>query len=143
LSTRKNGGKIKTSSTKKRKMTKGNPNIASKGVKFSREYQPTPKAKSEGKRRIINFKEAMSCLGEKPKTTIEIEGETIELTYYSNIAYKLLEKANDGDLKAIEMIMKIEGWEAPKKTENTNIEGVNIPIKEWLKNRSKPTETNE
>jgi hypothetical protein len=38
---------------------------------------------------------------------------------------------------AIETIMKIEGWEAPKKTENTNINtDVNIPIKEWLKNRN-------
>jgi hypothetical protein len=31
-----------------------------------------------------------------------------------------MKKANEGDLKAIEIMAKLNGWEAPKKTENIN-----------------------
>lgn len=97
-----------------------NPNIANEGVKFSKEYQPSPEAKSAGKKRISDFKEAICFFGEQLKKQIQIDGEVIELTYHSNIAYQLLKKANEGDLKAIDILAKIEGWNAPTKSENTN-----------------------
>ena len=102
-------------------MAKGNPNIAKEGVKFSKEYQPSPDAKSKGKKRISDFKEAITFFGEQLKKQIQIDGELIELTYHSNIAYQLLKKANDGDLKAIEILSKIQGWNAPtEQTINVN-----------------------
>jgi pyridoxine/pyridoxamine 5'-phosphate oxidase len=101
-------------------MAKGDPNIKDKGVKFSKEYQPSPEAKSAGKKRISDFKEAITFFGEQLKKQIQIDGEVIELTYHSNIAYQLLKKANEGDLKAIDILAKIEGWNAPTKAENVN-----------------------
>lgn len=105
-------------------MPRGNPNIAKEGVKFTKEYQPTPEAKSNGKNRISNFKEAITFFGEKLKKQISIDGELIELTYHSNIAYQLLKKANEGDLKAIDILVKIEGWDAPKELKITNNDNV-------------------
>ena len=35
------------------------------------------------------------------------------------LGLKLLKKANDGDLKAIDILTKIEGWEASKKIDHT------------------------
>jgi len=100
-------------------MAKGNPNIAKEGVKFTKEYQPSPEAKSKGKKRISNFKEAITFFGEQLKKQIQIDGEIIELTYHSNIAYQLLKKANEGDLKAIDILAKIEGWNAATETKVT------------------------
>jgi hypothetical protein len=109
-------------------MPKGNPNIAKEGVKFSKEYQPSPEAKSNGKKRISDFKEAITFFGEQLKKQISIDGELIELTYHSNIAYQLLKKANEGDLKAIDILAKIEGWNAPTKSENINTNIDKTPI---------------
>ncbi len=108
-------------------MPKGNPNIAKEGVKFSKDNQPSPEAKSAGKKRISNFKDAMVFFGEQLKKQINVGGENIELTYQSNIAFELLKKANDGDLKAIEIMAKLEGWNAPTK-QDLNITTEQPPI---------------
>lgn len=91
--------------------------LKDKAVKFSKDYQPSPKAKSDGKKRIANFKEAMIFFGETLKKQINIDGEDVELTYESNVAFELMKKANNGDLKAIEILTKIQGWNAPTKQE--------------------------
>lgn len=94
----------------------GNPNVKNLGKKFSSEYQPSPEAKS-GKRRVTQFKEAMLYFGEQLKKKINVEGEEVELTFESNIAYELLKKANEGDLKAIQIIIDANGWKAPQEIE--------------------------
>lgn len=83
-------------------------NIKGKGVKFSKEYQPTPKAKSNGTTRIKKIREAIEYFSSQVKSKIkDNDGNNIELTYESNIFYMLIKKANKGDLKAIELIMKV------------------------------------
>ena len=99
---------------------KNDPNIKDKGKKFSKDYQPSPEAKSKGKRRLNNFKEALEFLGNQLRKVTTFDGEETELTFEANIAYELMKKANEGDLKAIEIMEKLNGWEAPKKTENIN-----------------------
>jgi hypothetical protein len=106
-----------------------NPNIANEGKKFSKDYQPSPEAKSKGKRRLNNFKEALEFLGNQLRKVTTFDGEETELTFEANIAYELMKKANDGDLKAIEIMAKLNGWEAPKKTETTITTETDIIIK--------------
>ena len=106
-----------------------NPNIANEGKKFSKDYQPSPEAKSKGKRRLNNFKDALEFLGNQLRKVTTFDGEETELTFEANIAYELMKKANEGDLKAIEIMAKLNGWEAPKKTETTITTETDIIIK--------------
>jgi hypothetical protein len=106
-----------------------NPNIANEGKKFSKDYQPSPEAKSKGKRRLNNFKDALEFLGSQLKKVATFDGQETELTFEANIAYELMKKANEGDLKAIEIMAKLNGWEAPKKTETTITTETDIIIK--------------
>ncbi len=100
------------------------------GKPFSKENQPSPQAKSEGKRRIRNIKEAVEFFGSQLKASINVNNENVELTFESNIAYQLYKKANEGDLKAIELIAKvIPDFLSPAKQEITTNE---ISIK-WEK----------
>ncbi len=117
-------------------MPKGDKNIAHKGVKFSKDYQPSPKAKSDGKKRIANFKEAMIYFGETLKKQINIDGEDVELTYESNVAFELMKKANNGDLKAIEILTKIQGWNAPTKVQN-EVEVKQNEVLDWVLKKTK------
>jgi hypothetical protein len=94
-----------------------NPNIANEGKKFSKEYQPSPEAKSKGKRRLNNFKEALEFLGSQLKKVATFDGIETELSLEANIAYELMKKANNGDLKAIEIMAKLNGWNEPTKIE--------------------------
>jgi hypothetical protein len=64
-----------------------NPNIANEGKKFSKDYQPSPEAKSKGKRRLNNFKEALEFLGNQLRKVTTFDGEETELTFEANIAY--------------------------------------------------------
>lgn len=110
-------------------MKAGNPKIKETQVKFSKENQPSPKAKSEGRRRIRNIKEAIEFFGNQLKAKVNVEGEEVELTFESNIAYQLYKKANEGDLKAIELIMKvIPNFVVPTKVSNTDPEGNAMPM---------------
>ena len=81
--------------------------IKDRGKKFSKEYQPSIENKLKGKIRINTLKEALTYFGNQLKTNIQINGLDVELTFESNIAYKLMGKANDGDLKAIELLSKM------------------------------------
>jgi hypothetical protein len=98
-----------------------NPNIANEGKKFSKDYQPSPEAKSKGRKRINGFKDALEFFGTQLKEMKTLEdGTEVDLSFEANIGYQLMKKANEGDLKAIEIMAKLNGWEAPKKTENIN-----------------------
>lgn len=112
-------------------MKAGNPKIKETQVKFSKENQPSPKAKSEGRRRIRNIKEAIEFFGNQLKAKVNVEGEEVELTFESNIAYQLYKKANEGDLKAIELIMKvIPNFVAPSKIAQTDSKGNDVTYTE-------------
>lgn len=91
-----------------------------KGKKFTSDYQPTGKAKSEGKRRINDFKEAMTYLGSQLRSKYTDEnGNEIELGFDANLALTLMQMANKGDHKAMDMMFKIKGFYAPEKLEAT------------------------
>lgn len=90
---------------------------------FSKEYQPSPEAKSAGHKRIKTILAAVEYFGNKVKSRVKVDGEEIELTYESNIFFKLMEKANNGDLKAIELISKvIPGFLQSQKVDNRNVD---------------------
>lgn len=94
-----------------------NPKIKDKGVKFSKDYQPTPKAKSEGKRRINTIKDALIFIAEQvasKKNTVEGE---FEFSMEAEIIYKQVEKALKGDTESAKFMARIGGWDAPKQIE--------------------------
>jgi hypothetical protein len=98
---------------------------------FSKENQPPSERKSEGKKKISRMKEALEFFAEQfTNTETLINGEEIELTFESNVAYQLLKKANKGDLHAIRLLMDIHGWEAPKKNENKH--SFDLDFNKWL-----------
>lgn len=97
-----------------------------KGKKFTSDYQPTPEAKSKGKKRINDLIEGISFIGSQLKSKIKDEdGNEVELSLEANIAYKLMQKASEGDLKAIDMVFKLKGLYAPEKLE-TSIKEIKV-----------------
>jgi len=91
------------------------------GVRFDQDNQPTPEAKSNGKKRIQNIRQAIEFFGNQLSSEVIINNEVVELTFESNIAYQLYKKANEGDLKAIELISKvIPNFLATPKVEQRN-----------------------
>ncbi len=100
-------------------MAQGGPDLPKRGKKFSKDYQPTPESKSKPKR-ITQFREAIDFFGQQLKSKTIIDGEDVELTFHANIAFKLMEMANKGDMKAIELITKVlPDALAVKKVETT------------------------
>lgn len=94
-----------------------NPNIKDKGVKFSKDYQPTGKAKSEGRRRINTIKDALKFIAEQvasKKNTVDGE---FEFSMEAEIIYKQVEKALKGDTESAKFMARIGGWDAPKQIE--------------------------
>ncbi len=53
------------------------------------------------------MREALEFFGAQVRNIENVNGEEIELTFESNIGMKLLEQANEGDLKAIELLSKM------------------------------------
>lgn len=103
-----------------------------KGKKFTTDYQPTPEAKSKGKQRINEFKEAMTFLGNQLKSKMKDEnGNDIELSFDANLALTVMQMATKGDLKAMDMVFKLKGFYAPEKQE-INL-GLNEIIIEGIK----------
>jgi len=84
-----------------------NKDIKDSGKKFSSEYQPTGAAKSEGKKRVKTFRESVKFYLDQKKHNLIIDGEEVDLNYQAYIGYKLVEKAGNGDLRAIELLNKL------------------------------------
>lgn len=96
-------------------MPRGRKDISKDGVKFSKENQPTPEAKSKGKRRIKDIRHALEFIGQQLKArTKDNEGGIVELSREAAIVNKLYEMAETGDIRAIETLAKLGGWYAEK-----------------------------
>lgn len=103
--------------------------IRGAGKKFTKDYQPTPEAKSQGRKRLTKMKEALEYLGGLLHAVETTEtGEEIQLTWEAQIGKSLIQKAMKGDLQAIKLLGDFLGWEAPK-TQNLNVKG---EIKEMI-----------
>jgi len=95
------------------------------GGNFALKGQPSPQAKSAGRRRISSIKEAIEFLAAQLKSVKQVDGNEIEFTFESNIAYELMKKANEGDLMAIKIYSDWQGLNKPIKTETeTTIKGI-------------------
>ena len=91
--------------------------------------QPSSEAKINGwtkRREKMEFKESTEYFLNLPSRTINCDGVDIQLNTLDEIAKKLVELAQKGNLKAIEILAKILDWFPVQKTENINLE---IPFK--------------
>ena len=89
-----------------------------KGTQFSKDNQPSPAAKSAGKVRVTYIKTAMEFIGQQIYCSQKDEdGNIIEFSREAAIVNKLYEKAEKGDLKAIQILIDIGGWKATAKVE--------------------------
>lgn len=98
------------------------------GNNFAIKPQPSPKAKSDGRKRIGNIKEAINFMGKQLRSIKQINGEDIEFTFESNIAFELIKKANEGDLNAIKIYSDWMGLNKPQKSEIEILKGAKITI---------------
>ena len=98
-------------------MPKGD-NLKGKGGKlFSKDNQPTPKAKSDGRRRINTIKDVLAFIGEQvasKKNTVDGE---FDFSMQAEVIYKQVEKALKGDTESAKFLARIGGWESPKQIE--------------------------
>ena len=90
-----------------------------KGVKFSSEHQPTPEAKSEGKRRAKDFREM--CL-----LYLELQDEETGEQNLAAIIRAQGQKAKKGDTAAAAFIRDTAGQKPVDKTAQTDAEGNDI-----------------
>ena len=97
-----------------------NKNISNYGKRFSKENQPPPEAKSQGRKKIKTMKEGLLFMGELTKKKMVIDGEEVELSHAASIAYELIKQASNGNLKAIELYSRIQGEFAPTKLDHTS-----------------------
>ena len=97
-----------------------NKNISNYGKRFSKDNQPPPEAKSQGRKKIKTMKEGLLFMGELTKKKMVIDGEEVELSHAASIAYELLKQASNGNLKAIELFARIQGEFAPTKLDHTS-----------------------
>ena len=96
------------------------------GKKFTSEYQPPNESKRVPKR-IMKIRDAFDYFGTQLKSKVNVNNEEIELTFESNIGYKLMDMANKGDLKAIELLTKMmPDWLAPKEIKLTGFDDIKI-----------------
>ena len=89
--------------------------------------QPTSEAKKEGWRRRRELKESADFFLNLPSRKLTYDGVDYEINSQDEIAKKLVEMAQKGNLKAVELLTKImPNWLAAQKTENINLD---IPFK--------------
>ena len=91
--------------------------------------QPSSQSKINGwtkRREKMEFKESIEYFLNLPSRTINCDGVDIQLNTQDEIVKKLVELAQKGNLKAIEILAKILDWFSVQKTENINLE---IPFK--------------
>ena len=92
-------------------------------------HQPSSQSKINGwikLREKKEMKESTEFFLNLPSRTINYEGTDIQLNSQDEIAKILVEMALKGNLKAIELLIKIMKWVEFQKTENINLE---IPFK--------------
>ena len=92
-------------------------------------FQPSSQSKINGwikLREKKEMKESTEFFLNLPSRTINYEGTDIQLNSQDEIAKILVEMALKGNLKAIELLIKIMKWVEFQKTENINLE---IPFK--------------
>ena len=91
--------------------------------------QPSSEAKINGwtkRREKMEFKESTEFFLNRPSRIINYDGANVQLNSQDEIAKNLVEMAQKGNLKAIELLIKIMKWVEFQKTENINLE---IPFK--------------
>ena len=93
-------------------------------------FQPSSQSKINGwikLREKKEMKESTEFFLNLPSRTINCDGVDIQLNSQDEIAKNLVEMAQKGNLKAIELLTKImPNWLAVQKTENVNLD---IPFK--------------
>ena len=93
-------------------------------------HQPSSEAQINGwtkRREKMEFKESTEFFLNRPSRIINYDGANVQLNSQDEIAKNLVEMAQKGNLKAIELLTKImPNWLAVQKTENVNLD---IPFK--------------
>lgn len=107
----------------------------SKGKKFSKDYQPSGKAKSEGKLKKKTFRDMLEFLLEKEITNKAGEKATTQ----EAISVSLIKKAMSGDVRAFEVIRDTIGEKPTDKIDatNTNIDITDPKVIENVINKIK------
>jgi len=118
---------------KKPRQNEASLNNLKKGKKFSKEYQPTGEAKSEGwQAKIAEEKETEKTViilsRVLQKLVKDRQGQ--ELTAKEAMLLALLQKALKGDIRAIELIIKLIGEMPADKQEVTNRNGITIMVED-------------
>lgn len=102
--------------TKKRPINEQDKINFAKGKKFSKDYQPSGKAKSEGKLKKKTFRDMLEFLLEKEITNKAGEKATTQ----EAISVSLIKKAMSGDVRAFEVIRDTIGEKPTDKIDATN-----------------------
>ncbi|MBK8773133.1 MAG: hypothetical protein IPM06_22255 [Rhizobiales bacterium] len=103
--------------------------------------QPTSQAKKDGWQRRRELKDSAQFFLNLPSRKLTYGGVEYELNSQDEIAKKLIELAQKGNLKAVELLTKImPNWSAVQKTENINMD---IPFKVVTEFKDFRTDFNE
>lgn len=101
--------------TKKRRMNEESLKNLKKGKQFSKDYQPSPEAKSQGQKNAKTFRDMLEILLEKEITNKAGEKATTQ----EAISISLIKKAMSGDVRAFEVIRDTIGQKPQDKIETT------------------------
>lgn len=100
---------------KKRRMNEESLKNLKKGKQFSKDYQPSPEAKSQGQKNAKTFRDMLEILLEKEITNKAGEKATTQ----EAISISLIKKAMSGDVRAFEVIRDTIGQKPQDKIETT------------------------
>lgn len=101
-----------------------------KNHKFKKGQTGNPNGRPKGSRSLSTILKEML----EEEIVITIDGKKERKQFQEIIIRKLLKKANDGDIRAIQEILdRVEG-KAKQQLDINNIKG-SIPIGEWIKNK--------
>ena len=107
--------------TNKRRMNEESLKNLKKGKQFSKDYQPSSEAKSQGQKNAKTFRETLEILLAKEITNKAGEIATTQVA----IGVSIIKKALNGDVRAFEVIRDTIGQ---KPTENIIATNTNIDI---------------
>lgn len=96
-----------------------------KGKKFSKEYQPTPEAKSLAKQKKKTMREMLDYLMEK---NIKDKSTGNEVSTLEAMSISLISKALKGDVRAYEVIRDTVGQKLTDRTEITLNQGLEFDM---------------
>lgn len=121
--------------TQKRRMNEASLKNLKKGKQFSKDYQPSPEAKSQGQKNAKTMRETLEILLAKEITNKA--GETA--TTREAISVSLIKKAMSGDVRAFEVIRDTIGEKPTDKIDatNTNIDITDQKVIENVINKIK------